>query len=91
MLAQERLLRITEMLNQRHTGMVTVSELSESLGVSTMTIRRDLIRLEGLSILRRVHGGAVAYQQESWEPYVERDVRFSREKQSIGWAAVQLV
>jgi DeoR/GlpR family transcriptional regulator of sugar metabolism len=91
MLAQERLLRITELLNERETRMVSVSELSESLGVSTMTIRRDLDRLEGMGVLRRVRGGAVAYNLESWEPYAERDVRFGREKQAIGWAAAQLV
>jgi len=91
MLAQERLLRITEMLNQRETGMIAVSELSERFGVSTMTVRRDLDRLEGMAVLRRIHGGAVACQQRRWDPYVQRDGRFSREKQAIGWAAAQLV
>ena len=75
MLAQERLLRITEMLNERQAGMVSVSELSEHFGVSMMTIRRDLDRLERMAVLKRVHGGAVAQRQERWAPYVERDVR----------------
>jgi DeoR/GlpR family transcriptional regulator of sugar metabolism len=91
MLAQERLLRITELLNERETGMVSVSELSKRFGVSTMTIRRDLDRLENMAVLRRIHGGAVARHQEHWAPYVERDVRHGREKQAIGWAAAQLV
>ena len=91
MLAQERLLRITELLNKRKTGMVTVSELSDRLGVSTMTIRRDLDRLQDMAVLRRVRGGAVAYPQERWVPYVERDVHYDREKRAIGWAAAQLV
>jgi DeoR/GlpR family transcriptional regulator of sugar metabolism len=92
MLAQERLLRITELLIDRETRMVSVSELSDLLGVSTMTVRRDLDRLEEMSILRRVRGGAVAYQERRWDdPFVEREGRFSREKQAVGWAAAQIV
>lgn len=36
-----------------------VSTLSDDLGVSEMTIRRDLSYLEDLGVLQRVHGGAV--------------------------------
>jgi DeoR/GlpR family transcriptional regulator of sugar metabolism len=43
MFAEERLLRIVEMVN--HLGKATVAELSESLAVSSVTIRRDLERL----------------------------------------------
>lgn len=39
---------------------VSVSELSQRLGVSEMTVRRDLDALEGQGLVRRVHGGAVA-------------------------------
>lgn len=38
---------------------VEVAGLSESLGVSEATIRRDLAALESRSVLRRTHGGAV--------------------------------
>ena len=41
-------------------GRVRVTELSESLGVSEMTIRRDLDVLVDEGVVRRVHGGAVA-------------------------------
>lgn len=37
----------------------TVSELSDHLGVSSVTIRQDLNFLEAEGLLRRVHGGAV--------------------------------
>lgn len=39
---------------------VSVSELSQRLGVSEMTVRRDLDALEGQGLVQRVHGGAVA-------------------------------
>ncbi|MCJ7738617.1 MAG: DeoR/GlpR family DNA-binding transcription regulator [Anaerolineae bacterium] len=92
MLAEERLVRITEILNQRHTGIVSVAELVTMFGVSGMTIRRDLQRLEEMSLLRRVHGGAVAYRNTpDWAPFVERHGTHGREKQTIGWAASLLV
>ena len=60
MLAEERRLRIVQMLNQRDSGIVSVAELAQFFGVSTMTIRRDLDWLEKSALLKRVHGGAVA-------------------------------
>ncbi|MGP3632493.1 DeoR/GlpR family DNA-binding transcription regulator [Streptomyces sp. 24-1644] len=39
---------------------VSVAELSQRLGVSEMTVRRDLDALERKGLVRRVHGGAVA-------------------------------
>ena len=40
-------------------GMVRVSELTEQLGVTAVTLRRDLAQLEAEGLLERVHGGAV--------------------------------
>ncbi|MDR1078723.1 MAG: substrate-binding domain-containing protein [Propionibacteriaceae bacterium] len=40
-------------------GAVRVADLIEDLGVSAVTVRRDLELLEGEGLLRRVHGGAV--------------------------------
>jgi DNA-binding LacI/PurR family transcriptional regulator len=40
-------------------GSVRVSELTETLGVTPVTVRRDIAQLETEGILRRVHGGAV--------------------------------
>ncbi len=92
MLAEERLLRIAEIINHSDTGVVSVAELSRRLDVSAMTVRRDLDRLEGMAILKRVHGGAVAPRSaDDWISFAERHNVFGREKQSIGWAAAQLV
>jgi DNA-binding LacI/PurR family transcriptional regulator len=40
-------------------GAVRVADLIEDLGVSAVTVRRDLELLEGEGLLKRVHGGAV--------------------------------
>lgn len=41
-------------------GAVRISDLTEALGVSPVTLRRDLARMERKGLLKRVHGGAVA-------------------------------
>lgn len=50
--------RILDQLNA--TGAVSVASIANELGVSDMTIRRDLLELEREGRLVRVHGGAVA-------------------------------
>jgi len=44
----------------RRDGVVRVAELTARLGVTPVTVRRDIIQLEAEGLLRRVHGGAVA-------------------------------
>lgn len=46
-------------------GMARVTDLAESLGVSPVTIRRDLNELVDDGALRRVHGGVVAVTPEA--------------------------
>ncbi|MEJ7647499.1 MAG: DeoR/GlpR family DNA-binding transcription regulator [Nakamurella sp.] len=53
------------------SGAVRVSELTEQLGVSDMTIRRDLEILESHGWLRKVHGGAVPAESSTNEPGFE--------------------
>jgi DeoR/GlpR family transcriptional regulator of sugar metabolism len=92
MLAELRRLRIAEFLRQRESGVVSVAELSQMLAVSEMTIRRDLALLESKSILRRVHGGAIAYQPtEGDKSFSDRSTRANPQKRIIGWLATQLV
>ncbi|NLT92293.1 MAG: DeoR/GlpR transcriptional regulator, partial [Actinobacteria bacterium] len=55
MIPAERRARIVEILEERRA--VRVSTLSDTLGVSEMTIRRDLERLEQAGLLSRMHGG----------------------------------
>jgi DeoR/GlpR family transcriptional regulator of sugar metabolism len=92
MLAELRRLRIAEYIRQRESGVVSVAELSQMLAVSEMTIRRDLALLESKSILRRVHGGAIAYQPtEGDKSFSDRSTRANPQKRIIGWMAAQLV
>lgn len=58
MLAEERKLRIREILSVQRT--VTAIELTRVLGVTSATIRRDLAALESEGFLVRSHGGAVS-------------------------------
>ncbi len=66
MLAHQRQVRILAEL--RRTGAVRVSDLTEMLDVSDMTIRRDLENLVATGIARKVHGGAVLAGQVAHEP-----------------------
>ncbi|MGW7682614.1 substrate-binding domain-containing protein [Kribbella sp. NPDC054772] len=57
MLAQERHELILRSL-RRH-GRLRVADLVAELGVSAITVRRDLAELDKAGLLRRVHGGAI--------------------------------
>ncbi|MEV8377035.1 substrate-binding domain-containing protein [Kribbella sp. NPDC056861] len=57
MLAPERHELILRSL-RRH-GRLRVAELAAELGVSAITVRRDLAELDTAGLLRRVHGGAI--------------------------------
>lgn len=63
MFALERQKRILEILNTN--GAVWVSKLSEELGVTEETVRRDLEKLENQEVLVRTHGGAVPISETS--------------------------
>ncbi len=74
-------------------GRVLVSELSESLGISSITIRKDLDYLEAQGLVQRTHGGALAPQSTTMlDPSLkEKEQHQSKEKQLIAAAAVTLV
>ena len=65
MLAQERHELILRSL-RRH-GRLRVGDLVAELGVSAITVRRDLGELDSAGLLRRVHGGAVGTSQAAVE------------------------
>ena len=48
-------------------GSASVSELAAQLGVSTMTVHRDLAELEQQSVIRRYRGGASALPSSVFE------------------------
>lgn len=91
MLAADRHAAILAKLGVQRT--VRVGELAESLGVSEMTIRRDIDGLHAAGALRKVHGGAASRTALSaLEPGfgVNADQR-TEAKKAIAAAAAALV
>ena len=69
-----------------------VGDVSHELGVSEMTIRRDLKELEAAGLLRRVHGGAVRQLGRAYEPpHSLRSQESTGPKAAIGRATALLV
>ncbi len=68
------------------------AELAERLGVSVMTIRRDLDALADDGVVLRTHGGALAAQRITFEfAFDERRRRNLPQKRRIGAAAADRV
>ncbi|NLL48732.1 MAG: DeoR/GlpR transcriptional regulator [Firmicutes bacterium] len=91
MLAFERTQAILRIL--RDNKMASVRELAEEFGVSVVTIRRDLERLENDGLVLKKHGGAVLldHNMETGLQLSEREQLYRREKKLIGEAAARLV
>ena len=91
-------IRFTTILTAlQQSGRVSVDSLSEQLGVSVVTIRRDLDALEQKGLLQRTHGGAASIEPLFYEPF-RRDQSFmaqveraAEEKRRIGRAAAALI
>jgi len=76
----------------KDTGMARVSDLSDRLGVTTMTIRRDLEVLEEDGLIERIHGGAVATNRGIREPlFTQKTLLHRSQKDAIASAAAKLV
>jgi len=91
MLARHRQSLILEDI--RRAGSARVSDLTQRLGVSDMTIRRDLEVLARAGLIEKVHGGAVLPgAPSSHEPGFEAKSVLERpEKEAIARAAAALV
>lgn len=86
----ERQRRIIETIDGG--GSLNVIDLSAALGVSEMTVRRDLRELESAGLLRRIHGGAVRQLGRAYEPPLQlRSGRDAGPKAAIGRAAAGLI
>ena len=89
-LAETRYRKIRALLQDE--GVVRVDGLTEALGVSAATVRRDLDALEKAGDLRRVHGGAVAARERDDEPvFDDKTAIAAPEKQAIAEAALKLI
>jgi len=91
MLAEQRQILILEEI--RRASAVRVSELRKLLGVSDMTVRRDLDVLAAAGLVNKVHGGATAPGGLSAdEPGFEaKSHRQLEEKEAIARSAATLV
>ena len=71
---------------------VDFTSLADEFGVSAMTIRRDIERLEDQGIARRVLGGAIAFGGKSTEPSFDaRAAVAAGEKTHIARAVADLL
>ncbi|GAA5080737.1 DeoR/GlpR family transcriptional regulator of sugar metabolism [Thermocatellispora tengchongensis] len=91
MLAQQRQQTILERV--RRDGGVRVADLVRELGVSDMTIRRDLEALAERGLVEKVHGGATAAGPGSTEEpgFTAKSARQRAEKDAIARRAAALV
>jgi DeoR family fructose operon transcriptional repressor len=88
--AEQRRSNIMDELARRR--MVKIADLAKHFGVSEVSIRRDLDRLEQLGMLKRVHGGAAAPPNGSIGLLNSgRMLKVSPAKERIGRAAAQLI
>lgn len=79
------------MLKERKV--VYIDQLDGLLGVSKITIRRDLEELEQRNLVKRFYGGAsyVELPQQHTSPLEEKGKEFFREKTMIAKKAAQLI
>ena len=78
MLKKERLQWILEKINVK--GVITVNDIIKELGVSDMTVRRDLDELDKEGLLIRIHGGAQSIDTPKVKPKYEKS---NTEKQEL--------
>ncbi len=88
-------------VNSRHDRIITlvrkmrkisVQELTERLGVTKVTVRKDLSFLEEKGILMRTHGGAVLAENSYRDHYfLKRNETFVEEKKRIAGRAAEFI
>ena len=91
MLIDERRQHVLEVIQR--DGRAVVGELSTQLGISRITIRKDLDYLQGKGLIQRTHGGALAVQSGAMlDPTLqEKEKLHHQEKVRIAAAAVKMV
>ena len=91
MLIDERRQHILELIQKQ--GRALVSDLSEQLSISQITIRKDLEYLQSKGVIQRSHGGALRIQSGTLvDPSLQEKQKHNfREKERIAAAAMKLV
>lgn len=76
----------------RGADRISLNELADRLGVSLMTVRRDLDELQAQGLVQRVRGGAVSLATPAEEAgFAAREPWQAATKQRIGAAAAELI
>lgn len=90
MLQHQRHARILEIVKDRTT--CTIDELREELGISPITLYRDLRKLDETNLIRRVHGGVTLREPDpvSWR-YPDRLSSHAAAKEAIAREAAAYV
>jgi len=89
-LVAERLAHMSGLIRERQR--VTVRELADEYGVTAVTVRSDLDRLEARGEIRRVHGGAVSMAYLSHEgSFYARSAEQLDAKSKIAAAAAEMI
>lgn len=83
------MLAILDVVSER--GTISLTDLSEALGVSAATARRDLAELEAQRLLLRTHGGAAAIESHPELPVTLRDSKFHEAKRAIAAHVATLI
>src|SRR5260370_29522178 len=90
MLANERRRLILERVAEHQS--IEAQALADELGVSVMTIRRDIKRLEQDGFLRQTYGGATVHITKSVElGFNSRALQFAGQKRRMGASAARLI
>ena len=90
MLASDRRNRILERVAEDQS--LHITQLALELGVSEMTVRRDIARLERQGFVRRTYGGATAHLTRSLDLGINpRTLENAQAKRLIGVAAARLL
>ncbi len=75
---------------QKHK-MAKVATLSKQFKVSPETIRKDLVELDDMGMLVRVHGGARINSRDRESAYSERESSYLEEKERLANLALDLI
>ena len=75
---EERQQKILSMVRAKEE--VRNEELADELGVSLMTVRRDLGLLEKRRLLRRTHGGAISMERAHTTRHITEEAAYCRER-----------
>jgi DeoR family transcriptional regulator, aga operon transcriptional repressor len=89
MTQQQRLNVVLELVSER--GNVSIAEVSDALGVSTATVRRDLNTLADQRLVTRTHGGASALGSGYELPLQYKIARQAEAKVAIARAVAELI